>query len=413
MIEQTLLQLLVAGATGLVIGIERGWSARGQEGGQRAAGMRTFSLAGLAGGLCALLPDGIVVLAVLLLAVAALVTVTHFLNATRDGDRGLTTEVALLVAVLLGAFATTNPRDAIAVAALIAALLGFKQELHGVVERLGRHELLASVQLLVVAVVILPLLPDEGMGPWSSINPRTIGILVLVLLGISYVGYFAVRIIGPRRGLLLTALLGGFTSSTAVTLAYARMARRSAAATPLLAAGITLASAMMALRVWLVVTAIRPGLSQALAAPLVVLGLLPFLFAAGTALRHRKAAAEPAMELHNPLEIQAALVLAAGITVLTLVIRAAEEWLGNPGAYAVAALSGVLDVDAVSVAMAQGGMAGIPPGVAVNGILIAVIVNTLAKTTMTGIVGSIGLALRVGSVLVPAAAVAGILGFLA
>lgn len=413
MLEQTLLQLLVAGAVGLVIGIERGWSARERDKGQRAAGVRTFSLAGLAGGLCAILPDGIVLLAVLLLATAALVTVSHFVNATRNGDRGLTTEVALLVTVLLGAFATANPRDAIAVAAVAAALLGFKQELHQVVERLGRQELLASVQLLVVAAVILPLLPNETMGPWSSINPRTIGILVLVLLGISYVGYFAVRIIGPRQGLLLTALLGGFTSSTAVTLAYARMARASEAATPLLAAGIALASAMMALRVWLVVTAIQPGLGQALAAPLVVLGALPLLYAAGTALRFRRAAAEPAVILSNPLEIRAALVLAAGITGLTLVIRAAEEWLGNPGTYAVAALSGVLDVDAVSVAMAQGSTTGIPPAVAVSGILIAIVVNTLAKATMTGIVGSRGLALRVGSILVPAAAVAGFLGFLA
>jgi uncharacterized membrane protein (DUF4010 family) len=405
-----LIKLLTAGAVGLILGIERGWSAKALADTEQVAGIRTFTLAGLAGGLCSLLPGNGYLLALVVGAVALLLAATHFINHAGTKDAGLTTELALLVTPLLGALATRNPLEATAAAALAAALLGFKQELHGVLDRLGRNELLASLQLLVVAVVILPLLPDRAMGPWDSINPRTIGWLVLLLLSVSYVGYFAVRIIGPGRGLLLTALLGGFTSSTAVTLAYARMSRTNPEASPLLSGGIALACAMMALRVALVVSAIQPALIPAIRLPLVALGAIPLAYAFAVARPRSGAHAGQAVMLDNPFAIGAAMVMAAGITGLTVAIRAAEAWLGTAGTYTVAALSGILDVDAISVAMAESTARGGPTlstTVAANGILIAVAVNTLAKAIMAAATGTPAVGVRCGLLLTLAALGAG------
>lgn len=402
LMDQMLIQLLTAGAVGLILGIERGWSAKGLADVDQIAGIRTFSLAGLAGGVCSLLPGSPYLLALVVGAIALLVTATHFVKGGPGRDAGLTTELALLVTPLLGALATTHPLEATAAATVAAALLGFKQELHGVLDRLGRNELLASLQMLVVAVVILPLLPDQAMGPWQSINPRVIGWLVLLLLGVSYVGYFAVRIIGPGRGLLLTALLGGFASSTAVTLAFARLSRASPKNTILLSAGISLASATMALRVALIVSAIQPALVPWLALPLGVLGLVPLVYVLAVGRRGTGSRDGQGVTLNNPFAIGAAIAMAAGITVLSVAVRAAEAWMGAAGTYTVAALSGILDVDAISVAMAEGasrGSGAMPIQVAANGILIAVGVNTLVKAGMAATAGTLALGLRCGMVL--------------
>jgi uncharacterized membrane protein (DUF4010 family) len=414
MADLILVKLLIAGAAGFIIGTERGWSARELDDWQRLAGMRTFTLAGLAGGVCTLLPQGNLLLAVLLGGIALLLAGTRLIGPNDHApggnghrDIGLTTELALLVTPLLGALATDHPLEATAAAALTAGLLGFKQELHGVVERLDRQELLASLQLLIVAVVILPLLPDTDLGPWASLNPRTIGWLVLLLLGLSYVGYFAVRLIGPGRGLLLTALLGGFTSSTAVTLQYSRLSRGNPDAAPLLSAGIALACAMLAPRVAIIVGAIQPGLLPALAAPLAAFGLVPLGFALWAA---RQSAARPpvhGVHIANPFALRAALTMAAAITVLSVAIRGAEALLGDAGTYAVAALSGILDVDAVSVSLAsRPGSLG--TAVAANGILVAVAVNTGAKAVMAAVAGTWALARRVGLALLLATLAAGL-----
>lgn len=413
MAQPILVKLLLAAATGLVIGFERGWSGRGAEPGLRAAGVRTFGLVALAGGICGVLPGGTVLLAVIVAAIAVLAGIAYVLGQRHHTDFGMTTEMALLVTPLLGMLAVSQPLDAIAVATLIAALLGFKQELHQVIERLGRDELLASVQLLIVAVAILPLLPDVAMGPWESINPRTIGLLVLMLLLISYVGYFAVRILGPGRGLLLTAFLGGLVSSTAVTLTYARLSRKAGQPVQLLAAGIALSCATMAPRIWIVVSAIQPDLAARLAPPLLALGLVPLAYALLAARGGGGVPAGGQPPMSNPLAIRAALALAALVTALTIAVRAAHEWFGDSGALVLAGLSGTVDVDAISLAMAQGAGRAIAPATAVLGILVAAVTNTVVKAGMTLVVGNPALGRRCTLVLGGGGALAIALGILA
>src|SRR5690554_864308 len=177
------------------------------------------------------------------------------------GDLGATTEVAALLAFLLGALAVHGLYLEAATAAVVTAvLLGSKERLHALLRNLSRLELNASLQLLVIVLVVLPLLPNQSMGPWDSINPQVIGWLVILIAGISFAGYFAVRLLGDRVGLVLTALLGGLASSTALTLAFSRMARVDSSRSALLGAGIALACGTMAVRLLIEVAVVNRAL---------------------------------------------------------------------------------------------------------------------------------------------------------
>ena len=211
-------RLAIALGLGLIVGLERAWKTQAEHGGLRPAGVRTFGLAGVLGGALAIpgLPGSLPWLTAGLLVLGVLTVRAYAVNARQTGDLGLTTELALLTTYGLGAAAVSGyPVEAVAVAVLVALLLGLKPEFHHLVEGLERHELLATLKLLLIAAVLVPLLPARDMGPWQAVNPRSIGLLVLLIAGLSYVGYFAVRVLGSRLGLLLTALLGGLSSSTA------------------------------------------------------------------------------------------------------------------------------------------------------------------------------------------------------
>ena len=226
----TTLRLVIALAVGLIIGMERGWQSRDTPQGSRTAGVRSFAIVGLFGGLSALLASrfGANILAVTFFGLVLIVAFSYRISAKGSQDFGITTELSLLITFILGALAGSGVEgEAVASAVIVAALLGYKQEIHSILNQLERRELIATLQLLIVAVVALPLLPNRNIGPWEALNPRTIGWIVLLIAGISYIGYFAMRIVGSRVGLLATAVIGGLVSSTAVTLAYAKIARKN------------------------------------------------------------------------------------------------------------------------------------------------------------------------------------------
>jgi uncharacterized membrane protein (DUF4010 family) len=391
-------RLGVALAVGFVIGAERGWEGRELPPGGRTAGVRTFALVGLLGGIAALLAErfGAAVLAVTLGGVLVLAAASYVVGLRRDGaGLGITTEVALLLTCALGAVAGSgSEREATVAAVVTTAILGFKRELHEGIAWLERREIVATLQLLLIAAVAIPLLPDHTVGPLDVLHPRRIGLLVLLVAGVSYVGWFAVRLLGERAGLLLTAALGGLTSSTALTLGYARMAREARGQVDLLAAGIQLACAVMAVRLAVLVAVVEPRLAARLAPALAALALVPAGAAllAARAARGKKSAAMTELPLRNPLQLEAALLLAALITGLTIAVRAAERWLGSGGVYAVAALSGVADVDALGLSMAQSARDGMDLHVAALAVTLAASVNTAAKAGMAAAIGGAALA---------------------
>lgn len=405
-----LITLAIAGVVGLIIGFERGWhEEKGPDAEEdtHSAGIRTFTFAGLLGGTAAVLSAtfGPWALVVALLGVVGLAVAGYVVSALETRQHGFTTELALLVTFSLGAVAGVGLRlEAVAAAVVSALILGMKEEIHAVVRGLDRRELLSTLQLLVVAVVAVPLLPNHGLGPYDAINPRTVGLMALLISLISFVGYFSVRRLGTRVGLLLTAALGGLTSSTAVTVSFSRMAATNRNAAPVLGAGVLLASAVMPPRLLVIVSIINLELLADIIAPIAALALVPAV--AGiimVRLASRPDQETPEVALSNPLQLGPALAFALILAILFVLVPAVREWLGDMGVVALAALSGLADVDAMAISLARGADTSVISDLAASAIVVAAISNTLVKAGIASVLSQGALARWSGLVLVGAA----------
>jgi len=405
-------RLLVAVAIGLLIGLERGWQQREAKEGERVAGLRTFTLVALLGALTDILDaDGVWLLASMALVLGALACAGYYAAARGQADRSITGAVALLVTFALGALASRGRLElSVALAVTVALLLGFKPELHGIVRAIDRRELLGTLRLLVISVVVLPVLPDRGYGPWQALNPYKIWWMVVLVASVSYAGYFAKRLCGSERGILLTGVLGGMVSSTAVTLALSRRAAAEAGRHDTFSAGIVVASSMMFLRVLVIIAPLAPRLVVPLAAPLGVAAVVGFVGAVILAWRMRRSGGESrkqGLELQNPLELSTALQFGALLGGVLVLSRALSDWYGDRGVYLLAASAGLADVDAIALSVATMSQQGaVTAATAVGGVVTAVAVNTLVKCGICFTLAGTELGLRVLTPLAAALAAA-------
>jgi uncharacterized membrane protein (DUF4010 family) len=379
---------------GAMLGIERERHRREHDE-QTIGGLRTFilfALIGALGGWLTLVLDSPWILAAALLASLAPVLAGYVISARNQPDAlGLTTELAAVAVCLLGAMTTLGYRGlAVGLGVAAAAVLAYKQPLHGLVQRLDREDVYAGLRLLIATFIVLPLLPDQPIDPWGALRPRSLWMLVLLISSLSLVGYVATRLLGAHRGIPLTGLTGGLVSSTAVTLAFSRQSRESAyaAATPALASGILLAWAVMFARVIVEVLVVNRALLGQV--------LVPFAAMAATAGgaawylgRRARAGGRSAAEmtLTNPFSLTAAAKFAAFFAAVLLVVKLVQTYAPDRGVYFVAALAGTTDVDAITLSMAQYARNG-SGAVAVQAITIAALTNTLVKTVMVGALGS-------------------------
>lgn len=403
------LRLGVALAIGLLLGLERGWHARALPEGQRVAGIRTFGIAGLLGGTAAVLSEtfGALLIAVFFSALTALAVVGHWRASLRSPDVSITTTVALLVAFALGALAGVGELGVAASAAVIVTLLlGFKPELHGMLRRIERKELLATFRLLLISIVLLPVLPNQTVDPWEAVNPYRIWWMVVLVAGISYVGYFAIRLAGRRRGVLLTGLLGGVVSSTAVALNFARMARKNAPMQGLLAAGVGLAAATMFPRMLVMATIIAPSLFKHLVWPLLTASAVAFAGAAWLAWRSEGDPQErggEGLEPRNPVELKVALPFGLLLALIMVLARAFREWFGDPGLYLLAGVSALGDVDAITLSLASMIERGETTATVVaSATMLAAATNTALKAVLVAAIGHARMGLRLAGPLLAA-----------
>ncbi len=376
-----LTSLGLALALGLLVGLERGWQRRGAPEGTRVLGLRTFGIIGLLGGLASLLAQavGVWLLAAACVGLAVLLARGYAASARRD--LGLTTEMAALATFALGAAAVGGyERESAAAAVTMTALLGFKPTLHRGLERLGRVELFAALQFLLISVVVLPFLPDRGYGPAAALNPYHLWLMVVLVAGISFGGYAAVKLLGPKAGIAAASLLGGFVSSTAVALALSRRGRLQPAAWRLHAGGIVLASSVMFPRVLVEVAAVDPALLRLLALPLAVMAAVGLSGAGLLVWRSKSRGTADLPEFRNPLQLPMAVFFGASLAAVTLAAVGLRRWLGDGGVYAAAAVAGVMDVDSVTLSLARLTRGDLDPGVGAKGILVAVAVNTVSKS---------------------------------
>ncbi len=377
----TLLNLGIALALGLMIGTERGWRERRAAEGSRVAGIRTFGLIGLLGGLWALLAQalGETLLGFAFLGLTLVLIIAYWQERQTDHDVGITTLIAALITFSLGALTLRDHATLAAAGAVITTvLLNLKPTLHRWLSNLEAEEFHAALKLLLISVVALPVLPNQGYGPWGVLNPYHIWWMVVLIAGLSFAGYLAMKIVGAERGILLTGLLGGLASSTATTLTFARLARRIRLG-QVLAAGTLVASATMFPRVLVEVAVINPQLLATLAPPLGLMTLTTIAYGLWLWRRHRARPRTAKLPLHNPLELSSALQFGLLLSVILVLAEALRAWLGDAGIYLLAFVSGIGDVDAITLSMARMSTLDLPAAVAERAILIATLTNTLMK----------------------------------
>jgi uncharacterized membrane protein (DUF4010 family) len=358
------------------------------------AGLRTFVLFALLGGLCGWLAMRLespwLVGAGLLAATVAVFS--GYALSVRMNPEGLgqTTEIAAIATFLLGAVATLGQRElAVGLGVTVAAVLAYKDPLHGFVEKLGSDDVYAVLRLLIATFIILPLLPDEPLDPYEALNPQSLWLLVLLISGLSLVGYVLTRLLGAHRGLPLTGLTGGLVSSTAVTLTFARQSREPqyAKATRAVASGILLAWTVSFLRVIVEVLVVNRSLLApllpAIVAMTVVCAGFGWYLLRGSGDRQEA----QAVALRNPFSLTSAMKFAALFAAVLLVVKIVQAHAPESGMYIVAALAGTTDVDAITLSMAQYARSG-NPQVAAHAITIAVLSNTVVKAGMVVALGS-------------------------
>ncbi len=383
----------VATLAGLAVGIERQWSGHASGPQARFAGARTFLLLGLLGGLSGwLFRGGLTTLGALLVAApAALAVAAYVMSSRRTGaDPDGTTEVAALVVLGLGAAAGLGfPLLTSAAISVTVLVLAEKGRIHQLIGRIGQTEFEAALQFAVLALVILPLLPEGPYGPFDSIRPRTLWTVVLLFSALNFVGYAARRAVGGSKGYGITGLLGGLLSSTAVTLTFSRLSREEKKMGTALASGVLAACTVLLPRVLFISAVITPAVALALLpylVPPMIVGLGFVLFALFRAAEPAELKAEH--EPSSPLGLWSAIKMAIGFQVVLLAIPLVSNIWSAPGVIASAALLGLTDVDALTYTMSR--LAGTPDAVSLGAraIAVGVLSNTFLKLVIALVLGA-------------------------
>lgn len=381
-------QLALSLALGLIIGLEREWRERDLEGEKRPAGLRTFGLIGLSGGVSGLIGRQFETTPAMGLALTlAVMTVAYWRRSATREFMGVTTIFAAFVAYACGVLSVMGLEvPATAAAVVVAMILGAKDRLHGFVRRLDRKEIFAALQFILIAGVVLPLMPNERMGPYDAINPFEIWLIAVLISGLSFVGYVGLRALSAKRGILGTAILGGFVSSTAVTISLARIARRQPELQNLLSVGIIAASTIMFARVFIIAGVVAPALLPRLAFPIVAIIIVSL--ACGIYISRKSAGASLVKpEISNPLDIASAFTFAGILGLIMVGSRALEAFFGAQGVYAISIASGLADVDAITLTLSRFSNEDLSMEVASIGILLAAVTNTLVKVMLAGVAG--------------------------
>jgi uncharacterized membrane protein (DUF4010 family) len=346
-------RLGLATGIGLLVGLQR------EQADSRIAGLRTFALTALFGAICAVLADemGGWVLAAGLIALAAMVVLGNVMKLKAGlHDPGITTEVAILLMFVIGAYLMVGRLEiGIVTGGGLAVLLQFKARAQRLVARLGNRDVAAVMRFALLTLVILPILPNRTFGPFDVLNPRNVWLMVVLIVGIGFAGYLAYRFLGTRAGTALSGLLGGAISSTATTVSYSRRGRERDSDAREAAVVIMIASAIVFVRVLIEVAAVAP-LALGVAAPPILLTLAGFSlisFVAWWRIVHDAAEREPMPEQTNPTELGPALFFGGLYALILLGVASGEARFGSEGIYAIAAISGLADMDAITLSASE------------------------------------------------------------
>jgi uncharacterized membrane protein (DUF4010 family) len=377
----------VALAIGFLIGLQREFAHGGSER-DIIAGERTFALFGLSGAVSAMIADELnssLAFIGIILVLGAFITAAYLVDA-RKGQVGLTTEVAIVVAITAGALAYWGYLSlALAIGIATTVILSIKLETDRFARSLTREDISAALQLAVISAIVLPILPNESFfpPPFDVLNPFKIWLMVVFISGISFLGYVAIKIVGPEQGIGLTGFLGGLVSSTAVTLSFSERSKREPELSKPFALAITVAWTVMFARVLVEVGVVYQPLLKFVWLPITASGVVGLLYCAYLFFSQRTAE-KADVEFSNPFDLLSALLYG----LVLLISRAAQMYLGDAGLYISSIISGVADVDAITLSMAElsrNDLIEMPKAA------LAIVLATLSNTTIKG-----GIALAMG-----------------
>jgi uncharacterized membrane protein (DUF4010 family) len=343
--------LLLSLGLGLLVGMQR------QAANSKTAGIRTFPLITLTGTICGFIAkefDGWI-LAAGFIAIAALLVVGNLFRIKADDETGagITTEMAVLMMFAIGVYLVFGEKIvAVVVTGVVTVLLHFKSALHGWVNKFGQEDLKAIMQFVLISMIILPVLPDKTYDLYESLNPKNIWMMVVLIVGISLVGYFIYKFIGSKAGVLLGGILGGLISSTATTVSYSRMARKTEAISKLAAFVILTASAVSLVRVMIEISVVAPTSFKGFIFPLVAELLMMIILVFILFFQNRKQKSEIPVQ-SNPAELKGALIFALLYGAISFISAAAQDNFGDKALYIVSVISGLTDLDAITLSTAK------------------------------------------------------------
>jgi len=373
---QLLIRMGLVLALGFLVGVERGWSLRAKGKGKRTAGVRTFTLMAVTGGLWGILSEHIepILLGFALLGFVVVVMTGYYQHAKHTGSTGLTTEMAAFVTFSVGVMVMEGYIIlSVAVTILMVLILSIKPKLHKWVSAIETRELYSGVVFLIISAVVLPLLPNRGFGPWEILNPYKIWGMVVLIAGISYAGYFSMKYLGNEKGILFTAFTGSLVSSVAVTVTLGRFVRE-VKSRDMLITGVLIATFTALSRVLLWTAVFNPALMTEVGTSVLFMILVALLSVIWIWRGSERLLERKKIQISNPLQMSTALQFGFVLAVVMLLSEASRQWFGDPGIYIFSSISGMVDIDSISLSLLHmGGSAS------ANALVVAAITNTLIK----------------------------------
>ena len=387
--------LLLSVGLGLLVGIQR------ESANSKIAGIRTFPLITLSGTICGLLAKEFNgwILAAGFVSIASLLVLGNLQKLKTEKDvGGITTEMAVLLMFAIGAYLVFGEMIvAIVITGVVTVLLHFKTTLHGWVDRFGQDDLKAIMQFVLISMIVLPVLPDETYDRYESLNPKDIWLMVVLIVGISLIGYFIYKFIGRKSGVFLGGILGGLISSTATTISYSRMTRNTEVITKLAAFVILTASAVSLIRVMIEISIVAPSSFKAFVFPLAAELLIMIVLIIILFFQNRKEKAEmPAQS--NPAQLKGALIFALLYGGISFISAFVKDSFGTEALYFVSVVSGLTDLDAITLSTAKmAEQKNIEASLGWKLILVATLSNLVFKGGMAFVMGNKQLGKLVGS----------------
>lgn len=366
---------------GFMIGLQREMHTIYMKKTKDFGGARTFSMIALLGYLSSWFTSYIPYFILITSSIVGLLLIAAYIvNSISTSEKGATTEFSALISFLTGVMLThLPPIFPIFITIIVLFLLNLKEKIQEYEHTIAKQDLSAAILFMLMTFVVLPILPDKVLDPWGLINLYRIWIMVVLVAGISFFGYIAIRFLGPTYGIGMAGLFGGLVSSTAVAMSMARRVHENGFLTKNLAIGIALASSVMLIRAGIEIWVINPELIRLFILPIVIGSLCGYGYIGVLYFTSKRENIPQNIEFKNPFDLKEALVMGLLFGATIALIKLADEYAGTMGVYAVAFMSGVADVDAIILSLSSLAKNGLPHVTAHYAILIAIISNTLAK----------------------------------